>query len=141
MDLTGWRRLLQASGGRTTASADVLRAQMDLMVKALSCGMTRVATLQCSDSLDSIIYNFIDSKISERHHTMTHEAWKASDARHVRNMDQIESINQWYGRQFKYLLDKLDDAPSGAADGSTPARSHDGRVALGDAPWHPSLLS
>jgi len=97
----------------------VVRAQMDMMVQALACDLTRVATFQLGHSLDSVVYSWLGVEPPGSHHTQGHHSWDMKSAEHRRNRDYVRKINEWYGQQFRYLLDALDARPSGAADDST----------------------
>ena len=82
--------------------------QMDLMVAAMACDMTRVGTLMWSGSTSGQTFDFIDGVRSQGHHDMSHEA-NANDG--IR--EDLVLINRWYAEQFAYLLGKLDSIPEG----------------------------
>lgn len=98
-----------AAPAATTDYQAVGRLQMDLLVMALVCDLTRVATLQWSTGQSEIRFSWLG--ISEGHHAVSHRG--DSDATAVSNLMKIQ---QWYGQQFAYLLGKLkavQDGPSG----------------------------
>jgi len=76
------------------------RAQMDLLVLALSCDLTRVASLQWSVAQSPTRFSWLG--ISDSHHGMSHEA---DDDPTIR--EQLVAINHWYAEQFAYLVDKM----------------------------------
>lgn len=73
------------------------RAQMDLMVMALACDLTRVASLQWSVAQSGVRFSWLG--VGEGHHGMSHEA---DDDPAIR--EQLVAINHWYGEQFAYLV-------------------------------------
>ena len=90
----------------------VMRNQIDLMVAALACDATRVATLQCSHTVSPTVPSWLD--ISEGHHALSH----MSDS-NVAGVQQFVQAERWFAEQFRYLLERLDATP----DMSTPGSS------------------
>jgi hypothetical protein len=86
------------------------KVQMDLLVAALACDQTRVASLQWSRSVSDIPMPWLN--ISTGHHTLSHtpDTDTASQA-------SLVQIDTWYATQFAYLLQGLDAVTE--ADGST----------------------
>jgi hypothetical protein len=82
------------------------RAQMDLMAMALTCDLTRVASLQWSTAQSGIRFTWLGHDVS--HHSLSHEADNDAVAR-----AQLTEINHWYAEQFAYLLGKLDEQAEG----------------------------
>lgn len=85
------------------------KLQMDMLVAALQCNLTRVASLQWGNSNDQCTYSFLG--INSLGHDLSH------------NNNNVDSsgekklkVYRWYSEQFKYLLDKLAAIPEG--DGS-----------------------
>jgi hypothetical protein len=80
--------------------------QMDVMVAALQCGLTRVCSFQYGNSNDQCTYSWLG--VNTLGHDMAHNN---------NNCDPDGSKKlktyQWYSEQFKYLLDKLDGIPEG----------------------------
>jgi hypothetical protein len=81
----------------------------DLLVAALACDMTRVATMQWADSEAKFIMNFDPLNLPDHHHAYQHE--------HGFNPDALNKIYKWYAGNFAYLLQKMDAVKE--ADGST----------------------
>jgi hypothetical protein len=77
------------------------KAQMDILVAALACGQTRIASLQWSRSVSDIPMPWLN--IGTGHHTLSHKP----DTDTV-STAQLVSINLWYAQQFAYLLQQLD---------------------------------
>jgi hypothetical protein len=86
------------------------RLQTDLMVLALTCGMTNVATFMWANA-DSWQY-FPWIGVNEEHHELSHAA--PSDA--VAN-EKLTKINRWHAEQMTYLCDGLAAVPD--VDGGT----------------------
>jgi len=84
----------------------VLRVQTDLLVRALACNLTQVATLQWGRSVDGTRMSWLD--IPEGHHDLSHNG----DGDQA-SQDKITRINTWYAEQFAYLLQQLDGVPEG----------------------------
>jgi hypothetical protein len=81
--------------------------QMDLLVMALACDLTRVASLQWSSSVSDIPFSWLG--ITEGHHSLSHEADDNAAAQ-----AQLVQINNWYAKQFAYLLAKMKTIPEGS---------------------------
>lgn len=73
---------------------------------ALQCDLTRVASLQWSNSVGQIRHTW--QGISGAHHDMSHEGDSHSAAQ-----ESLTKINVWYAEQLAYLLGKLAATPEG----------------------------
>jgi hypothetical protein len=82
------------------------RSQMDLLVLALACEVTQVASLQWSTAQSGTRFPWLG--IAEYHHALSHEADDTAVAR-----EKLTAIDAWYGEQFAYLLKKLDAIDEG----------------------------
>ncbi len=98
-------------GGRTDAAAEsnypaIGALQMDLMVAALQCGITRVASMQWGNSNDQCAYSWLG--VNTLGHDMAHNN---------NNCDPSGSkkltVYRWYAEQAAYLLRKLDSIQEG----------------------------
>jgi hypothetical protein len=80
----------------------VVQRQIDLMVAALACDLTRVASFQyrIGDN-DNDFYDWIGIT-REGHHLITH----GGDT-DVQSQDDLTKIYTWYSDRFAYLLDRL----------------------------------
>jgi Protein of unknown function (DUF1552) len=85
---------------------EVVQRQIDQMVMAMACDLTRVASLQCSASVSGKVFSWLGHQAS--HHDLSHLG--DGDATMVQ---QITEVNVWYAQQFKYLLDRLAEVPEG----------------------------
>lgn len=88
----------------------VAKVQTDLLVAALACDQTRIASLQFSHSVSDIPMPWLN--ISTGHHTLSHTA----DTDTV-SQAALVTINTWYATQFAYLLKGLDAVVE--SDGTT----------------------
>lgn len=84
----------------------VSRLQIDQMVMALACDLTRVASLQWSRSVGGTRFDWLG--IPEGHHDLSHLG--DSDQSMI---DKLTSINTWYAEEFAYLLQQLASVPEG----------------------------
>jgi hypothetical protein len=86
------------------------KLQMDLMVLAHACDLTRVSTFMWANADSWQFYPWIG--VNEEHHELSHAADNDAAA-----TDKLVKINVWHAEQVKYLLDKL--AAAGEADGGS----------------------
>jgi hypothetical protein len=84
----------------------IVKLQTDLLVRALSCNLTQVATLQLSRSVSGVRHTWLN--ISDGHHDISHKGDTDTTA-----VDQLTQINTWYAQQFAYLLAQLKSVPEG----------------------------
>lgn len=85
---------------------EVTRQMIDQMVAALSCDLTRVASLQWSQSFSETRFTWLGQ--TEAHHDISH--YGDNDSRMT---EWITEINIWYAEQVAYLLAALDAVPEG----------------------------
>jgi hypothetical protein len=88
------------------------KLQMDLLVLALACDLTRVGTIQWEQSVGNVRFSWVDPAITRGHHDLSHDGDTVTDT-----IEQLTKINIWYAQQFNYLLDALKNAKE--ADGSS----------------------
>jgi hypothetical protein len=91
------------------------KLHMDLLVMALACDLTRVATLQWSASTNNRPYPFLSyddgsgpKPILDDEHVMGHQP--DSD---TNTWNKLRVIRRWYMEQFAYLLKQLDSIQEG----------------------------
>lgn len=87
------------------------RAQMDLLVTALACGMTRVGTLQWTHTVAPQVFTWLG--VAESHHELSHKG--DSNPRGVADFVKCE---RWFTEQFAYLLDSLAARPDPESGGT-----------------------
>lgn len=87
--------------------AMVLRAQIDLMVSALACDLTRYGSLQCSTSVNALRFTFLDLD--------RHQGHSLSHAGNTNALMQApwEMHLLWYSEQLAYLIARLASVPEG----------------------------
>lgn len=98
----------------------ILRAQTDLLVQAMACGLTQVGVLQCSMHTSELIMSrfpateMYDPRFDMRSHQASH--YGASHDRGKREFTDYLKQRRWFVQQLGYLLDALKQRPEG--DGS-----------------------
>lgn len=116
--------------------------QMDLMVMALACDITRIASLQWSRSVSQTRFTWLD--VTEGHHDLSHRPDSEPAA-----LANLTKINTWYAQQLATLISRLKAMPDGAggsvfdgtlilwanelAKGNTHGRQNAGYVLAGNA--------
>lgn len=80
------------------------KAQMDLLVLSLACGMTNVASIQWNHTVGPAVFSWLG--LSDGHHTLSH-----NDDTNVQGVADFVKAERWYSEQFVYLLDALAAAP------------------------------
>ena len=98
----------------------ILRAQTDLMVQAMACGLTRVGVIQAAHhTSDLIMSRFMGTALYEQGFDMrSHQAshYGAShDPNHHEYADYVKQVT-WWVEQYAYLLSQLAARPE---DGGT----------------------
>jgi len=88
------------------------KLQMDLLVMAMACDLTRVGTIQWEQSVGNVRFTWVDPSITRGHHDMSHDG---NDV--TATIDQLTKINTWYASQLNYLVQSLKNAKE--ADGSS----------------------
>lgn len=98
----------------------ILRAQMDLMVLAMACGLTRVGTLQASHhtaDLNMALFPGTEMAALNPNGMRSHEAshyGSSSDEKFTAFVAQI----RWWVAQYTYLLDRLASTPEPGGGGT-----------------------
>jgi hypothetical protein len=87
------------------------RAQMDLLVTALACGLTRVASIQWAHTVSPTVFRWLG--LTEGHHDLSHK-----DDSNVQGVADFVAAERWYAEQFAYLLTTLAATPEPGASGS-----------------------
>ena len=87
------------------------RAQTDLMVAALACDLTRVASIQWSYAQSETLFTWLGH--AESHHSLSH-----MDTNLTWGVAQNIECGRWYAEQFRYLVDRLAQLPEPGAQGS-----------------------
>jgi len=87
-----------------TGFPEIGKAQMDLMVLAFACDLSRVVSLQWSTAESTIVHSQIG--VTNEHHLMSHDI--------VNLAPEMTKVNTWYSEQFAYLLAEMKKIPDGA---------------------------
>jgi hypothetical protein len=117
IDTTG---ITQADLYKPEAFPAIVRAQTDLMVLAMACGLTQVGTLQASHHTSSLLMSrfagtpMYDPNFDMRSHQASH--YGASHDPAAKEYAAYVQQRQWWVSQFAYLLSELKARPEG--DGS-----------------------
>jgi hypothetical protein len=113
----------QAPNFCVTNFREVGKMQMDLMILALQCDLTRVASLQWSTAESTTVHDWLPLQYpgTREHHMMTHnesvdvsmKAAKVDEetARIVRA--DLTLVHHWYAQQFAYMVGRLKAIPEG----------------------------
>ncbi len=84
------------------------KLQMDLLVMALACDLTRVASLQWNAAVSNRVFSWLADPISEGHHDLSHFGDSDTGA-----FDKLTRINNWYAQQLAYLISEMKKVPEG----------------------------
>jgi hypothetical protein len=105
----------EASLYKDATFPDTLRAQMDLMVLAMACGLTKVGTLQASYHTSELIMSrFPGTEMSSPNDMRSHQASHYGQAGSDLFGAYVKQI-RWWMSQLAYLLDALKKRPDGDA--------------------------
>lgn len=85
---------------------EIFALQMDLMVLAASCDLTRVTTLQFGYGAYREGYPWLGE--GGNHHGISHKGDNDQGA-----VASLTKINTWHAEMFAYLIDKLKNTPDG----------------------------
>jgi hypothetical protein len=82
------------------------KLQMDMLVMALTCDVTRVGSIQWTRSVGDIAMSWLG--VPEGHHALSHYGLDDQTAR-----DYLVKINTWYAEQLGYLIAKMKGVTEG----------------------------
>jgi hypothetical protein len=82
------------------------KLQMDLMVMAFACDLTRIGTLMWSHAGPTPSAPWLG--ITETHHQLSHAGDADLDAQ-----TKLSRVKTWYAEQFAYLIDAMKKVPEG----------------------------
>jgi hypothetical protein len=102
---------------------EIGQVQMDLMILALQCDLTRVASLQWSTAESTVIHDWLPLEYTgtREHHMMTHNesvdvsmmAAMVDQQTAITIRSDLTKVHNWYAEQFAYMLGKLDAIKEG----------------------------
>jgi hypothetical protein len=87
------------------------RAQMDLLVTALACGLTRVASIQWAHTVSPTVFRWLG--LTEGHHDLSHK-----DDSNTQGVADFVTAERWHAEQFAYLLTAMSAVPEPGGAGS-----------------------
>ena len=88
---------------------DVTKAQIDLLVAAIACGMTNVGTIQLSQTVSYMVHTWLGH--STDWHTLSHQSYGTT------SINQYIEGTRWFMEQVSYLLDRLKSFPDPEMEG------------------------
>jgi hypothetical protein len=80
-----------------------VEAMLDLMVLALQCDMTRVATFMLGNAGSGRTYRFLG--VNDAHHQISHHRGEEP------NIEKLRVIGQWEIEMYSYLLKRMKETP------------------------------
>lgn len=86
-------------------------AQLGLALQALSCGITRVASVQLSHSVAPVVFSW--EGVSQEHHSLSH-----IDDSNTAGVQDFVTTERWYMDRFADVLDQLKALPDPDGGGS-----------------------
>lgn len=89
-----------------TTMPKITKAQIDLMIMAMTCDLTRVATLQISNAKNHIRYPWVNSLGDG--HGLSHAGGSNTDA-----INQWVARDVWHAEQIAYMCQRLSEIPEG----------------------------
>jgi hypothetical protein len=86
---------------------DIGKLQMDLMVLAFACDVTRVATIMWAHAVGSPASPWLG--ISEGHHALSH-----TSVTDVDGQTKLTAVTEWHTEQLAYLISAMKKIPEGS---------------------------
>jgi hypothetical protein len=87
------------------------RQQMDLLVTALACGLTRVASIQWAHTVSPTVFRWLG--LNEGHHDLSHK-----DDSNTQGVADFVAAERWFAAEFAYLLSALSATAEPGGSGS-----------------------
>ncbi len=95
---------------RNDSMPKLAKMQIDMLVNSMVNDMTRVSTLQFTNSVGNARMSWLD--IKEGHHQLSHDPDLNEDSQ-----SKLLKINVWFAEQLAYLVDQLANTPEPGGDG------------------------
>ena len=99
--------------GMTPISGKML---MDLMVRALACGLTNVVTFQWTHAEDNLTYPWVNNGAGLPPSQCNLTGVGQRNMAHERDPNLI-FVDQWYASQFNYMITQLEQVPESGMPG------------------------
>lgn len=87
---------------------EIGKLQMDILVTALKCQVTNVASIQWENSVGGTNFPWVG--VDHPHHHLSH---LTDDHPKQDQIEWLTKINRWYATQLAYLIDELKAVPEG----------------------------
>jgi hypothetical protein len=87
------------------------RMQIDLLVNSLANDMSRIASLQFTNSVGNARMKWLG--VEEGHHSLSHDP-----DLNEKSQEKLTKINVWFAEQLCYLLTKLAETPEPGGEGN-----------------------
>jgi hypothetical protein len=96
---------------RNDGFPEVGRAQTELMLAALACDLTRVASIQWSHTVSPTVFSWLG--LDEGHHALSHIRDENVDG-----IRQFVAAERWFAGEFAHLVARLAELPEPGGEGS-----------------------
>jgi hypothetical protein len=118
------------------------RLQMDLLLMAHACDLTRVSALQFSRESADPVFSWLNAGITRGHHAISHDATS-----NTTSQTQLAAIDKWHAEQYAYLIDGmqrqglLDSALVVWVNGLAAGNAHSHGPTLGNTPFPQPIVT
>jgi hypothetical protein len=118
------------------------RLQMDLLLMAHACDLTRVSALQFSRESADPIFTWVNAGITRGHHAISHDATS-----NATSQTQLAAIDKWHAEQYAYLIDGmqrqglLDSSLVVWVNGLAVGNVHSHGPTVGNAPFPQPIIT
>ncbi len=97
----------------------LLNKQIDNIVAALSCGLTRVVIFVFRNGGSNLIYDFPGGPNTPgHHHNLAHGLFSAASTPAAERLERLIRIDAWHAQKFASLISKLDATPQVGGGGT-----------------------
>ena len=93
------------------AFPDIVNAQIDLAVHALTCDITRVASVQLTHTVSPLVFTWLGE--TDGHHSLSH-----ADDTNSAGIASFVNCERWFATQFANLVQKLKNTTDPATGGT-----------------------
>jgi hypothetical protein len=83
------------------------KLQMDLLVAALACDLTRVGSIQWSNAVSATVHTWLGA--TQGHHELSHSGDADTAAQ-----ETLTKMNEWFAQQLAYFAGRLQSIPEGS---------------------------
>jgi hypothetical protein len=93
---------------------EITKINLDLLVAAIKCDRTRVATVMLCPGTDLRDFSYLPGGPLGEHHALSHNGVGSQSA-----SDNLRTINNWYAQQVAYFMSELDKDIEDTQNGNT----------------------